>query len=115
MFLAQLENNHMLSFVYVFQAKQEIYFSFFIYQKEAKSYLPGEEEEEEEEDDDEDDEYESRSWRRWRCRHLSFPAPRVADYFFFLFSAHSDKTTRNPHEEESRGPMFSLRFPRLNT
>lgn len=35
-------------------------------QKEASSYLPGEEEEEEEEeeDDDEDDEYESRSWRR---------------------------------------------------
>lgn len=32
-------------------------------QKEANSYLPGEEEEEEEEDDD-DDEYESRSWRR---------------------------------------------------
>lgn len=34
-------------------------------QKEASSYLPGEEEEEEEEeDDDEDDECESRSWRR---------------------------------------------------
>lgn len=31
-------------------------------QKEANSYLPGEEEEEEEDDDD--DEYESRSWRR---------------------------------------------------
>lgn len=65
MFSTELENNHMLSFVSLFQAKQEIYFSsFFVYQKEAKSYLPGEEEEEEEEDDDEDDEYESRSWRR---------------------------------------------------
>lgn len=48
----------------MFKAKQEIYVSFFPFkQKEASSYLPGEEEEEEE-DDDEDDEYESRSWRR---------------------------------------------------
>lgn len=49
----------------MFKAKQEIYVSFFPFkQKEASSYLPGEEEEEEEEDDDEEDEYESRSWRR---------------------------------------------------
>lgn len=73
-----------------FKSKLLLSILFYVTQKEASSYLHGEEEEEEEEeDDDEDDEYESRSWRRWS--RSPPPAESVAhtrqsqtEPFFFL-------------------------------